>query len=574
MKTDVYEFVIDLFCGAGGTSTGIFLSETNSRVVFCVNHDHNAIESHRRNHPNAKHMIEDIRNPEVLFFLKLRVAALRKKYPNCVITIWASLECTNFSKAKGGLPRDADSRTLADYLPMYLEAVNPDYLMIENVTEFMSWGPLDSKGKPISKREGSDYLRWIEKIKSYGYRYDYRELNSANYGAFTARNRFFAQFAKGSLPISWPEPTHVKKVEVRNDLFGSTPFKQWRAVREILDLQDEGNSIFNRKKDLVDKTLHRIYAGLLKFVANGDESFIMKYFSGRPEGKVISVDGPAGTVRTADGQAYVNCSFILKYNSVSQKGVHVPPSVDEPCPTIAVQNRLGLTTVNFLQSYYGNGAAHSENAPCPTISTKDRFAKINTQFIDQQYGKSKPLSVNNPVGAITNNPKFALVNSSYLMPTSYNNTPKSIDEPCPTVLAGRKHHYIINPQYSSAGSSVDVPCPVIIARQDKRPLGLISCVVNPEQPFLIPIYDTDTDIMVKIKKLMAYFGITDIKMRMLKVIELKQIQGFPVDYVLIGNQTEQKKFIGNSVEVTTAKVLFEAHYNSLIEYFTKLRMSA
>ncbi len=594
----VREFVIDLFCGAGGTSTGIFLADCGSKVVFCVNHDKNAIESHRVNHPYAKHLIEDIRNPEVLFFLKLRVNALRKLYPGCIITIWASLECTNFSKAKGGLPRDADSRTLAEFLYMYIEAINPDYLMIENVVEFMSWGPLDEKGKPISTKSGLDYLKWIDNVKSYGYKFDYKELNSANYGAYTSRNRYFAQFAKPKLPIVFPEATHSKNPENTTDLFSSRPLKKWKAVKEVLNLEKEGSSIFNRKKPLVEKTLQRIYAGLVKFVANGEDIFIKKYYSGRPAGKVISINGPAGTVRTADGQAIVKCNFLLKYNSTSKTGKHVPPGINEPCPTIATQNRLGLANINFLQSYYGNGNAHSENEPCPTVSTVDRFGKVNVDFlIDYQYNSASK-SINEPCPTITTKDKFAAVNyimmgysswqnvrsidnpsgsivsndkhnlitaNKWIQPSSFDNKGRSVNEPCPTILAARKHHYIINPQYSNPGNSIENPCPVIIARQDKKPLGLIVCESG--NNFAIPVYNDDCETMMKIKYFMAHYGIIDIKMRMLEVIELKKIQGFPENYTLIGTQTEQKKFIGNSVEVTTAKSLFETHYNALVEYF-------
>lgn len=603
---EVREYIIDLFCGAGGTSEGVHLAKGNSKVVFCVNHDRNAIESHRANHPHAKHMVEDIRNPEVIFFLKLRINALRKLYPNCIITIWASLECTNFSKAKGGLPRDGDSRTLAEFLlennvhflvinrrakkvskqvydanegsvnrfrlesDGYVPAVKPDYLMIENVVEFMSWGPLDEKGKPISKKSGSDYLRWVDQVKSYGYKFDWKELNSANFGAYTSRNRYFAQFAKPELPIVWPEPTHSKNPNYKADLFSSKPLKKWKAVKEVLDLEKEGISIFGRKKPLVENTLKRIYAGLVKFVANGEDKFIKKYYSGRPEGKVISINGPAGTVKTADGQAIVDCKFLIKYNSVSKNGKHIPPGIDEPCPTVATQNRLGIANINFLQSYYGNGGAHSENEPCPTVSTADRFGKVNVDFlIDYQYD-SGAKSLDEPAPTIVTKDKFAKV--SYLMCNySSGNNLKDINNPAGTVVNNDKHnlitakHFILNPQYSNNGNSVDVPCPVIIARQDKKPLGLVVCQKG--ECFAIPVYDDDSETMVNIKHFMAYYGIVDIKMRMLEVLELLQIQGFPKDYKLIGNQTEQKKFIGNSVEVTTAKALFETHYQALVEYF-------
>lgn len=533
------EFVIDLFCGAGGTSEGIHLAKCDSQVIACVNHDETAIESHKLNHPKAKHFIEDIRSPEVIFFLKLRVEALRKLYPDCIITIWASLECTNFSKAKGGLPRDADSRTLANYMPMYLEALQPDFFMIENVVEFKAWGPLDENGKPLSMKKGIDFINWVERIKSYGYKYSERELNSADYGAYTSRNRYFAQFSLEHLPIEWPQPTHAKFPEKSPNLFAK-PLKKWKAVKDVLELEKDGNSIFTRKKPLVENTLKRIYAGLVKFVANGDDSFIKKYYSGRPFGKVISINGPAGTVKTIDGQAYVKCDFILKYNSTNKNGKHIPPSINEPCPTVAVQNRLGKVSANFLQSYYGNGGAHDENAPCPTITTVDRFAKVN--YLVMNYGNGNTRSIEVPGATILNNDKHSLVSAQ---------------------------QYLLNPQFKNSGNSIENPCPTIIARQDKKPLGLISCELG--EGFIIPVYEEDCETMVKIKIFMATFGITDIKMRMLFVEELKQIQGFPKDYQLSGTQTEQKKFIGNSVEVTTAKKIFEAHHKALVDYFKYLK---
>jgi len=144
-------FYIDLFSGAGGTTTGIYLTgNPDIKVVACVNHDLNAIESHKSNHPDCIHFVEDIRDMKVVAALKKLSDQLRNDNPGCIIIIWASLECTNYSKAKGGLPRDADSRTLAEFMNDYVEQIKPEYLFIENVREFMSWGPLDENGKPVS----------------------------------------------------------------------------------------------------------------------------------------------------------------------------------------------------------------------------------------------------------------------------------------------------------------------------------------------------------------------------------------------------------------------------------------
>lgn len=556
-------FWVDLFCGAGGTSTGIHLANAkNVFVAACVNHDANAIKSHSQNHPFTLHFTEDIRDFAVVENLLYLVGQLRQNFSGCKLKIWASLECTNFSKAKGGQARNADSRTLADHMPMYM-ALDPDVFWFENVIEFMAWGPLDVNGKPVSKNNGRDYIKWIQTIKNFGYKYDHKVLNAADFGAYQSRERLFLQFPKNGMSFAWPEKTHTKNPLKEPGLFDN-PLQKWKAVKEVLNLQKSGVSIFGRKKDLVENTLKRIYAGLVKFVANGDDSFIKKYYSGRPEGKVISVNGPAGTVTTVGGQGIVSCDFILKYNSTSQNGKHVPPGVDEPCPTVACQNRLGLVSANFLQSYYKNGGAHDENKPCPTVTTVDRFGVVNYLMLNYTSGGFIK-SVDGPAGAVLNNDKHNLVSAEqWLMPTSFNRKGNSVDEPCPTVLAGRKHHYIVNPSYGGHSSSIDKPSPTIIARQDKSPLGLIICEMG--DGFIIPVYEDDSPTMILIKQFMAYYGIVDIKMRMLDVEELLQIQGFPKDYKLVGTQTEQKKYIGNAVEVNMAKALAFADY----EYELKL----
>ena len=251
---------VDLFCGAGGTSTGVELStlhgEKCAKVVACVNHDANAIASHLANHPEAKHFTEDIRTLDMVPLAAV-VEKARLEYPTAKLVLWASLECTNFSKAKGGQPRDADSRTLANHLFRYIEALTPDCIQIENVVEFMSWGEIDENGKPIDRLNGTDYVRWCNRVQSYGYTFQWRELNAADFGAYTSRKRFFGQFVRHGLAGAFPEPTHCKN---GYDVGGMFPMhlEKWRDVRDVLDFEDEGESIFGRKKPLVEKTLNRI----------------------------------------------------------------------------------------------------------------------------------------------------------------------------------------------------------------------------------------------------------------------------------------------------------------------------
>lgn len=323
MKTPNF-LIIDLFCGAGGTTTGFEMTNGLAKVIACVNHDHLAIESHWKNHPEVKHFEEDIRTLDIQPLNEILQTA-KIQYPDAMTILWASLECTNFSKAKGGLPRDADSRTLAEHLYRYIDLLNPDYIMIENVVEFMAWGPLDEHGKPISMKKGCDFMNWKQTINTqFGYRDEWQQLNSADFGAYTSRNRLFGCFAKDGLPIHFPAKQYSKKAE--------KGLPKWKAVKDVLQLEEKGVSIFKRKKPLVEKTLERIYAGLEKFVAVGDDAFIKKYYSGRPKGKVTSLFSPLGAVTTAGNQALVQPQYLLKYNSMNKNGHYVAPGINDPSP--------------------------------------------------------------------------------------------------------------------------------------------------------------------------------------------------------------------------------------------------
>lgn len=562
MNQEPVFIIVDLFCGAGGTTTG-FVQAANgmAKVIACVNHDPLAIKSHWRNHPEVKHFEEDIRTLELTELIRL-VEYYRNRYPSAYLILWASLECTNFSKAKGGQPRDADSRTLADHLDRYIIALNPDYVQIENVVEFMSWGPLDENGKPVSRKNGSDWMRWRKEICSHGYTDDWKELNSANFGAYTSRNRLFGVFAKDGLPVAWPASTHAK-IPTKFSMYGD--LQKWKAVKEVLDFQDEGESIFNRKKDLSPKTLERIHAGLVKYVAKGDQSFISKYFSGKPKSKNISVEGPAGTICCVDGQALVQPQFLLQTYAANSQG-HNTFGVDAPGRTITTRDSTQLINPQFLTHYYGSGGQHSsiEN-PAPTIPTKARTAVVKPEyFIDKHFGASQNQSIEAPAGTLMPNDKHRLVQCDpFLMPTNFDNRPKSVDGPAPTITADRHHTYIVNPSHGGHSTSTDAPCPVIIARQDKAPLYLVQAVKG---SYAIPVYDGDPGIMIQIKEFMAAYGLVDIKMRMLRVHELLKIQGFPAEYILEGNQSDQKKFIGNSVVPHVVKAWTEAMGMRIIEF--------
>lgn len=570
---------IDLFAGAGGVTTGVERARIKGnkvcKVIAAVNHDELAIKSHAENHPDIVHFSEDIKMLNVLKLLDV-VNIARIKYPNALLAVWASLECTNFSKAKGGGPRAADSRTLAYSLYMhfdpqtnsyvdgasYLQILDPDIIYIENVEEFMAWGPVDDNGRPISMKGGLDYIRWTERMQSFGYNYSYRIINSADFGAYTSRKRYFAQFTRHGLPIDWPEATHAKKA--RKDVFSN--FKKHKAVKEVLDLNDEGNSIFTRKKELSPRTKERIFHGLIKHVGNGSDAFLSKYYSGHTEHKNISIDGPCGAITTVDSHAIVKCSFLQKWNSAASNGSlkHSLADIDKPAPTITTQNRIGIVQA-FMVQYHGKGTTVSLNGPATTITTRDRLAFVKPMaFIDRTFRTSIPTSINDPIGTILPVPKSNLIipkEEAFLVDQNFNNGSRDINKPAPTILACRKHHYLVNPQWSSNGGSIEAPCFTLIARMDKAPPYLMSTTTGKSA---IIIYPNDCEWTIKIKLFMSEYGICDIRMRMLKISELKLIMGFPEEYILLGPQNQQKKFIGNAVETTTAQRIIEASVATVI----------
>ena len=364
----------------------------------------------------------------------------------------------------------------------------------------------------------------MNNVCKYGYYFDWRILNAADYGAYTSRKRFFGQFALHGLPIAFPKATHAKfPAKYEHSLFPADNMQPWKPVREVLDLNDEGESIFGRKKPLVEKTLERIYAGLIKFVAGGKEA------------------------------------FIVKWNSVNGKtGKYVPPSIDEPCPTVATQNRLGVAKVQFLSKQFGGDPAGkniSVEEPAGTITCRDHHA-----FVSAHYGNGYNASVDAPAPTLTCKDRLGLVTSNFLVNEySGGGQTSDIDKPCPALLTNPKQkvvsaQYLMNPQFANKGGSIDKPCFTLIARMDKMPPYLVST----KEGLAIEVYETDSPATIQIKEFMALYGIADIRMRMLRIPELKRIMGFPEDYTLIGTQAEQKKFIGNAVEVNMARVLCEA----------------
>lgn len=516
--------IIDLFCGGGGTTTGIVNVE-GCHVVAAVNHDAKAIETHAANHPETVHLTEDLTKVYVVG------KKLKKICPDPDI-LWGSVECTNFSNAKGGAPRDQDSRTLPEVMIHYTKVLRPRYVIIENVREFLSWGPLrqkvDKHGNPVwrtrngkkepalepeSKLNGRDYLRWVYRIQDLGYDYDYRMLDSADYGAHTTRTRYFGVFWLKGEPMAWPEPTHAEFPEKVGGLFGSK-LKKWRASAEKLNLEDYGESIFTRKargkKPLVENTLRRIAYGIEKYCG---KPYMMQYYGSN---QAQGLDQPCVTITTGDRHQ------IVQFLSRIMWGMeHQVKGIDKPYRAILTggdDQKISIDNKVFLiQGYTRDNASSDPNKPLPVIVTdnKHRLVQVEmtpasredvVQFLSKQWsGDGNVGSVEDPFHTVATADGSSQVTVQFLVKQRGTGRTKDIETPAPASTTSGQH------------------------------LGL--CTIS-----------ADGTINV----------ITDIFLRFLTVQELKELQGFPKDYKLVGTQRDQKKFIGNSVVPHVAQAIVSA----------------
>ena len=380
-------------------------------------------------------------------------------------------------------------------------------------------------------------------------------------GHFPGKGILAVLLALGALCGACSSPSATFLV-AGDPVFEQGAFRDVSVVSCTLDLDDEGMSIFAKKKPLCEKTLERIYAGLVKFVAGGKQQ---------------------------------HDDMILKYNSMNSKGNYKPVPTDQPSPTVACQNRLGYVKFNFLSKQYsgdsmsknqsiekpagtitcidhhaflsvffGNGYNSSIDSPAPTETQKDRNAFVSVVPLNDCS-----IDVNEPMPDVPLD-KVSVVTERF-MASEYSGGGQlsSLETVNPSVLCNPKQklvsadQFLMNPQYQSEGGSIDNPCFTLIARMDKMPPYIIT---TDQGELGIVINETDSRMTVEIKKFMALYGIVDIKMRMLNIQELKRIQGFPDNYILIGTQAEQKKFLGNAVEVNQSRVLCEALAEKLSNY--------
>jgi len=320
--------IADLFCGAGGTSTGALqaCAALGRKVkLTAVNHWPRAIETHSANHPAARHLcarIEDV-TPESCF-----------KRGELDI-LWASPECTHFSRARGGAPVDDQRRVGAWRVCDWAERLQPAHIMIENVPEFLDWGPMAKDGGICPKGKGQLFHRWAETLRTLGYKVEWKLLRAADYGDPTTRQRLFVQAVRGRKRIVWPDPTHAQATD-QTDLFKSA-LPAWRPASDIIDWSLDCPSIYTRTKPLAPNTLRRIYAGLHKY---GLDKYLIELRgtdSAQLDTSARSTNAPLPTITAGGGEWCLIQPFLTQYY-----GSSLTTEVSEPLPTVTCQDRFGL----------------------------------------------------------------------------------------------------------------------------------------------------------------------------------------------------------------------------------------
>lgn len=378
----------DFFAGGGGASLGLHRAGIN--MLAALNHSPVAIATHEANFPGAKHLLCDIR-------------VQRSWGLGTADIMWASPDCTHHSIAKGGQSRDAKERALAEELPRFAYNLNVNCIMVENVKEFLDWGPvIEVGGKmlPDRTRKGEYYRAWLASLAELGFvNYEYRLLNSADFGVPQSRLRYFGIFTRRGVPICWPEPTH--------DRHGKNGLPRWTAVRTVLDLEDKGRSIFTEwGKPIADKTLRRILAGLRKHViGKAEPQFFDKRSSNHPSGKPsngASLYGPAPTIATCYFPDLVTPRFLVNpaWGGASSSEHKSSPVV------VARQDKgpLSVATAKFLVKNYSGDPTHQNlalSSPASTVTCADHHTLATACMIHMNDQAHRNRSLAEPSTTIT-----------------------------------------------------------------------------------------------------------------------------------------------------------------------------
>lgn len=508
------EIIVDSFAGGGGASTGIEVA-TGRVVNIAINHDPDAILMHRTNHPFTEHYQASVWDIDPVTVCKGRPVGLA----------WFSPDCKHFSKAKGSALVDRNIRGLAWIVLRWAAKVRPRVIMLENVEEFVTWGPV-RKGKPVKALSGKTFQRWKEQLLSLGYSVEHKELLACDYGAPTSRKRFVLIARCDGRPIVWPEPTHGKPGSPE---VVSGKLKPWRCAAEIIDWTLPMYSIFDSKeaikekygvnaiRPLADNTLRRIIRGVDKFTIKSGKPFIVPTGYGERQGqapRVHDIDSPVSTVVSTVKQNLC-AAQLIQYHTEQTENVR-GTALENPVPTIDGSNRHGLISASLCE-YYGNGNPLSLDEPARTVTSHDREALLSCH-LDKYFAggyNGKGNSPEEPVTTITVEPRQSLIATHI---AEFKGADKGQDARLPlrTITASAGEFGLVSAKIEQYDDSHDFGYwPQVRDLLNK----FCGYTLKENEILLLNIGGTD-------------FYIRDILMRMLAPRELYNAMGFPPDYII------------------------------------------
>lgn len=596
------ELIVDNFAGGGGASTG--LERAFGRPVdIAINHDGEALAMHAANHPETQHLCEDVFDIHPGFVTQQQPIGLA----------WFSPDCTHHSKAKGGKPREKKIRGLAWVTLRWATFQYPRAIALENVEEFADWGPLGEDGRPIKSEKGRTFRAFVAALTTglpadhpdtqeifdtlgadfpmerlsagLGYNVEWRVLRACDFGAPTIRKRLYLFARRDGLPISWPAQSHgdPKSAAVR-----AGKLVPWRTAADCIDWSIPCPSIFERERPLKDATLRRIARGIMKFVVNSADPFIVKFsqnstgqtlrepihtvMAGAPRFGIVvphvtkfransigsAADEPLHTV-TAGGDcarpagaphAMGVVAATLIQTSYGERPGQAPrvPGLDKPLGTVVAQGVKHAAVTAFLAKHYGGVTGTRIDVPAGTVTTSDHHSVVTAQLVGcgGRAAQSRPRDASEPTATVTAKADTAVIASHLVKLRGTCRDGAPVDEPLHTISAGGLHHaevraFLIK-YYGEGGQWQDVREPMhTIPTKDR--LGLVT------------IHGED-------------YAIVDIGMRMLTPRELARAQGFPDSYVLDPvvngkplSKSAQVRMIGNSVCPDVAAALIRANFS-------------
>lgn len=562
------EIAVDLFAGGGGASRGIELA-TGISPAIAINHDPHAIQMHERNHPDTLHYCQSVYHREV------HPSTLAK---GCRIgLLWLSPDCRHFSRAKGSAPISDSVRSLAWIGLRWAKYAKPRIVILENVPEFVTWGPLKADGTPNKERRGETFAAFIREWKRYGYQVEWKTLVAADHDTPTTRKRLFLVARCDGEPIEWPAPTNGKHGKP----------KPWRAAAECIDWSDLGKSIFERKKPLAPATCRRIARGIVRYVLTAAKPFIVGLAHGEhqraPGSRCTDPDDPIGTIHAKGGNYAVVSPFVapLTHGRDEFRG----RGMDEPMPTITGAHRGEEALIAPTLIHTGNGeregqaprcqdirdpmgtvvAQRSNGAlaaaslirlhhddvgqrvqdPLSTICAGASHHALVAAFLAKHNGGTTGQDLRESLHTIAGNINKAVVSGAIIqVGARHGRGDQALDQPMATQLTTERMALVAAflVQYYSTGTQdqpLDEPLATIVSRARH---GLVTVVIDG-----------------------AEYAIIDIRMRMLQPRELARAQGFEDSYELTGTKSQQIARIGNSVCPPLARAVVAAQLGNQVK---------